>query len=53
MTMDDKRLDALAEYHGERDISEDIEAPGPATILTSGPDGLTALCAGRAAVIKI
>ncbi|WP_329023321.1 DNA-binding protein [Streptomyces sp. NBC_00690] len=30
-----------------------LAAPGPATILTSDPDDLTALCGGRATVIKI
>lgn len=30
-----------------------LAAPGPATILTSDPDDLTALCRGRATVIKI
>ncbi|MEU0985082.1 DNA-binding protein [Streptomyces sp. NPDC005953] len=30
-----------------------LAAPGPATILTSAPDDLTALCGGRATVITI
>jgi predicted nucleic acid-binding protein len=30
-----------------------LAAPGPVTILTSDPDDLAALCAGRATVIKI
>ncbi|ANW18115.1 PIN domain-containing protein [Streptomyces clavuligerus] len=30
-----------------------LASPGPATILTSGPEDLTALCGGRATVIKI
>ncbi|WP_211367004.1 hypothetical protein [Pseudonocardia kunmingensis] len=30
-----------------------LAAAGPVTILTSDPDDLTALCAGRATVIKI
>jgi hypothetical protein len=30
-----------------------LAAPGPVTILTSGPEDLTALCGGRATVIKI
>lgn len=30
-----------------------LTAPGPVTILTSDPEGLTALCGGRATVIKI
>ncbi|GGR29409.1 DNA-binding protein [Streptomyces netropsis] len=30
-----------------------LAAPGPVTILTSDPEDLTALCGGRAAVIKI
>ncbi|OII70716.1 PIN domain-containing protein [Streptomyces sp. CC77] len=30
-----------------------LAAPGPATILTSDPEDLTALCGGRATVIKV
>ncbi|MYU24382.1 PIN domain-containing protein [Streptomyces sp. SID8352] len=30
-----------------------LAAPGPATILTSDPEDLIALCGGRAAVIKV
>ncbi|MET9252337.1 PIN domain-containing protein [Streptomyces sp. NPDC003717] len=30
-----------------------IEAPGPATVLTSDPDDLTALCGGLVTVIKV
>ncbi|MFE5852217.1 PIN domain-containing protein [Streptomyces sp. NPDC056500] len=30
-----------------------LAAPGPATILTSDPDDLSAVCGGRATVIKI
>lgn len=30
-----------------------LAAPGPVTILTSDPEDLTALCGGRATVIKV
>ncbi|WP_030753998.1 type II toxin-antitoxin system VapC family toxin [Streptomyces sp. NRRL F-5135] len=30
-----------------------LAAPGPVTILTSDPEGLTALCGGRVTVVKI
>lgn len=30
-----------------------LAAPGPVTVLTSDPEGLTALCGGRVTVIKV
>ncbi|MBE1456769.1 putative nucleic acid-binding protein [Nocardiopsis terrae] len=48
-----------ADLHGHRHAIDAmlcataLRVGGPATILTSDPDDLLALCAGRAAVIKI
>ncbi|MFI2201694.1 DNA-binding protein [Streptomyces sp. NPDC020192] len=50
---------ADAGLHGHRHAIDAIlaatalAAPGPVTILTSGPEDLTALCGGRVTVIKV
>ncbi|WP_232832005.1 PIN domain-containing protein [Nocardiopsis sp. FIRDI 009] len=53
------RLLAGAGMHGHKHAIDAmlcataVRATGPTTILTSGPDDLTALCEGRVAVVKL